>query len=169
MFCAEAAPAAATSTVAAIVSFVVSFFIVSPSFGFASTSPIRTDTGQLACHRAGPCKEFKSRSRRADARHFQPDRFTAVNRKVHRHPSWTPVGEDALKVPPTCQPEVFNARMMSSTKDPAVEGTGLGLTITRKLVQIHGGSIRVESELGKGSRFLVSLPVAGKPIEPGRL
>ena len=38
-------------------------------------------------------------------------------------------------------------------------GTGLGLTITRKLVEIHDGSIAVESELGQGSTFTVTLPV----------
>jgi PAS domain S-box-containing protein len=39
------------------------------------------------------------------------------------------------------------------------EGTGLGLTITNYLVQMHGGIITVESELGKGSTFTVRLPV----------
>lgn len=37
--------------------------------------------------------------------------------------------------------------------------TGLGLTITKELVQMHGGSIRVESELGKGAIFIVELPL----------
>jgi signal transduction histidine kinase len=39
------------------------------------------------------------------------------------------------------------------------EGTGLGLALTRKLVEMQGGSIRVESEVGRGSRFIVRLPV----------
>jgi two-component system, sensor histidine kinase len=37
-------------------------------------------------------------------------------------------------------------------------GTGLGLTITRRLVEMHGGSITVDSTAGKGSTFLVRLP-----------
>lgn len=40
-----------------------------------------------------------------------------------------------------------------------VEGTGLGLSLTRKLVELHGGSIRLESEPGRGSTFIVRWPV----------
>jgi PAS domain S-box-containing protein len=38
------------------------------------------------------------------------------------------------------------------------QGTGLGLTIVYKLTELHGGSVQVESEVGKGSRFIVILP-----------
>lgn len=40
----------------------------------------------------------------------------------------------------------------------AERGTGLGLSIVRHLVHLHGGRIRVSSELGKGSRFVIELP-----------
>ena len=46
------------------------------------------------------------------------------------------------------------------------EGTGLGLPIIRDIVKLHRGKIRVESKLGKGSRFIVILP-RHTPSEPG--
>jgi len=42
-----------------------------------------------------------------------------------------------------------------------LDGTGLGLAITRRLVEEHGGAIRLASELGVGSRFTFSIPVSG--------
>ena len=42
-------------------------------------------------------------------------------------------------------------------------GTGLGLAIVRHVAEGHGGTVRVDSELGRGSTFTVSLPLAGPP------
>jgi two-component system phosphate regulon sensor histidine kinase PhoR len=43
-------------------------------------------------------------------------------------------------------------------------GTGLGLAIVRHVAEAHGGTVRVDSELARGSTFTVTLPVAGPPV-----
>jgi two-component system sensor histidine kinase ChiS len=45
-------------------------------------------------------------------------------------------------------------------------GTGLGLAVTKQLVELHGGTIEVRSKVGEGSQFTFTLPQAKSPIEP---
>jgi len=40
------------------------------------------------------------------------------------------------------------------------EGSGLGLSISRRIIEAHGGKLTVKSELGKGSTFTIHLPAA---------
>lgn len=59
-------------------------------------------------------------------------------------------------------------RVHSSTVN-RIEGTGLGMAIVKNLVDSMGGSIRVESQEGQGSRFIVTLPLTAAPGEAAPL
>jgi Signal transduction histidine kinase len=54
-------------------------------------------------------------------------------------------------------PHVFE-RFYRADTSRSQEGTGLGLTIVKQIVELHGGSIRVASELGEGTQIFISLP-----------
>jgi len=62
-------------------------------------------------------------------------------------------------IPAADQPHLFE-RFYRSQREHDTEGIGLGLYITKRLVEAHGGQIWVESEAGKGSTFYFTLPVA---------
>ncbi len=68
------------------------------------------------------------------------------------------VEDSGIGIPPENHERIFEAFVQNDTQDARTYGgTGLGLAITKRLVELLNGSINVESELGRGSRFVVVL------------
>ncbi len=59
---------------------------------------------------------------------------------------------------PEHQERIFQ-RFERATSASSVSGLGLGLYISREIIERHGGRIRVESEPGRGATFIVELPL----------
>jgi GAF domain-containing protein len=69
------------------------------------------------------------------------------------------VSDTGIGIAPEDQPKIFEEfRQVGADYAHKVEGTGLGLTLAKKFVELHGGRIWVESEVGKGSTFSFTLP-----------
>ncbi len=63
-------------------------------------------------------------------------------------------------------PLIFNDFYSGKTNKNIQKGVGIGLAISKRIIEIHGGSISVESELGKGSKFEIILPILENSYNP---
>jgi len=79
------------------------------------------------------------------------------------------VGDTGVGIARGDQARIFEEfEQVAGTQSPEFQGTGLGLTLTRRLVEMHGGRITVDSEVGEGSRFTFTLP-DGRLARGGRV
>lgn len=69
------------------------------------------------------------------------------------------VADTGIGIAPDDQASVFEEFRQVGTADKKAEGTGLGLALSRKFIELHGGRIWVKSQLGAGSTFAFTLPL----------
>ena len=69
------------------------------------------------------------------------------------------VSDDGVGIAQEDLPHLFEDFYVGKSKTEGERRSGVGLAITRRIIEAHDGSISVESELGKGSTFTIQLPV----------
>jgi signal transduction histidine kinase len=75
------------------------------------------------------------------------------------------VSDNGIGIAPDNLTKLFDISQVITTKGTAKEtGTGLGLLLCKEFVEKHGGKIRVESEVGKGSDFKFTLPISTEQV-----
>lgn len=80
------------------------------------------------------------------------------------------VSDTGVGIAPEDQEHIFGEfQQVESCSNRQYEGTGLGLAISKQLVEMHNGRIWVESTLGAGATFYVSLPIGEEDEEPAEL
>jgi signal transduction histidine kinase len=75
------------------------------------------------------------------------------------------IADHGIGIDPSTQERIFS-RFGRGVSAKNYGGLGLGLYVSRRLVEAHGGSIRVESEPGSGAKFIVDLPTAARAETP---
>ena len=81
-----------------------------------------------------------------------------INALIHEQHAVIRVRDEGIGISPENLPRVFDS-FERVTPDSKGKGLGIGLWITKRIVEEHGGAVLAESELGKGSTFIVQLPL----------
>jgi GAF domain-containing protein len=90
---------------------------------------------------------------------FTPERGQIEVRAKHVNGSVeVSVSDTGVGIAPGDQEAIFEEFRQVGTADKKVEGTGLGLALSRKFIELHGGRIWVESQVGVGSTFTFTIP-----------
>lgn len=93
-------------------------------------------------------------------------KYSAAEKPVELHLAYTDgtvilqVRDEGIGIPADDFKHLFQP-FHRATNVGTISGTGLGLSITKESVELHGGSITVESQLGVGTTFTVTLPITG--------
>jgi len=80
------------------------------------------------------------------------------------------VSDTGTGIPDHELPRIFERfHRVEGTRGRSYEGTGIGLSLVRELVALHGGTIKVESRVGRGSTFIVALPFGAEHLPKERI
>ena len=80
------------------------------------------------------------------------------------------VRDTGVGIPKQELPRLFERfHRIENTRSRTHEGSGIGLALVHELVKLHGGSIRVESKLGKGTSFIVTVPLGSAHLPADRV
>jgi signal transduction histidine kinase len=80
------------------------------------------------------------------------------------------VCDTGVGVPPEELPRLFERfHRIEGSRSRSHEGSGIGLALVEELVRLHGGSVRAESEVGRGTRFSVRIPTGSSHLPEGAI
>ncbi len=96
-----------------------------------------------------------------NAHEYSPERASIqVGARVADNGVEINVTDNGPGIPPAQMEHIFERFVRGDAGlTQRVGGTGLGLAISKSLVELHGGTITVDSEVGRGSTFTVTLPI----------
>lgn len=89
---------------------------------------------------------------------FSPDRSVQVAISFPEGQIEIRFSDRGIGIPPAETERIFEPFYRAPNAHATSKGHGIGLSLCRRIVQLHGGTIRLESTLGKGSSFVVALP-----------
>ena len=123
-----------------------------------STLVLRADRdklGQILTNLVGNASKFTPRG----------GRITVETSLVEPEQVQISVADTGCGIPPDELPKVFERFFRGGAVPPAARGAGLGLSIVKSLVELHRGRVSVESQVGVGTTFFVTLPI-NQPDQP---
>ncbi len=92
----------------------------------------------------------------------------SVGLRAHARHAELVVRDTGVGIPAVELPRVFECfHRVENQRGRSFEGTGIGLSLVQELVRLHGGSIRAESQVGRGSAFIVAIPFGTGHLSPG--
>ena len=122
---------------------------------------VKVDDADLTVNAdAGRLDQVLSNLVRNALRYARADTCLCLQAESSQNHARLQIRDEGQGIPPEDLPFIFD-RFYRSDKSRSRKdgGSGLGLAIAKQLIQLHGGIIKVESELGKGTTFIIELPL----------